>query len=351
VRLLLGSVPSASDWRAGGCQSELDSPSTAANENEITKSAKSAKNKVESIAQREGEAEGEEGLSQKEALVGGADKADQQKEVVERGTEVPPKAQEWEESFDELILACPADVALRLLGDGASFWERHILAQVEYFRDLSVTHCDERYMAKHFEPDGQAMYFIKTYREDTRLLEMGFDLSAYQSALAAGVDPSQQQSSSSSSSSSLLLSSSSTPLPPSPPPSTNSNSRRVFQTIFLDQRRQTDLWPVQEIDQSLVLDSTWWSAFSHTCRHFRWVVPWVWLLHTDAARKKRHTLFCGSWTLFNTHDIAVVSGLAAAERLGADYPFAENALATQAFDTYFGVAHMARRRSKPGCCC
>jgi hypothetical protein len=42
------------------------------------------------------------------------------------------------------------------------------------------------------------------------------------------------------------------------------------------------------------------------------------------------------------------TGLAAAERLGAPYPFAHDQLATQQFDTYLSLAHglFVRRRKQ-----
>ena len=66
------------------------------------------------------------------------------------------------------------------------------------------------------------------------------------------------------------------------------------------------------------------------------MVPWVW-----ALQGRRRTWFAGSWTLFNTHDIAIASGLAAAERLGAPYPFGHNKLAAATYDTVLGVSHGA----------
>lgn len=39
-----------------------------------------------------------------------------------------------------------------------------------------------------------------------------------------------------------------------------------------------------------------------------------------------------------------MSGLAAAERLGAEYPFPEDRLAALQFDTYLGVSHGKSRR-------
>ncbi len=63
-------------------------------------------------------------------------------------------------------------------------------------------------------------------------------------------------------------------------------------------------------------------------------------------QNRRHTWHAGSVTLFNTHEIAVMSGLAVADRLGAPYPFSHDKLATQQFDTYLKLAHglFARRR-------
>ena len=52
----------------------------------------------------------------------------------------------WKESCVVLVFACPADVALRILGWQASFWERWVLGSVEYYKDLSVTHCDQAYV-------------------------------------------------------------------------------------------------------------------------------------------------------------------------------------------------------------
>lgn len=59
---------------------------------------------------------------------------------------------------------------------------------------------------------------------------------------------------------------------------------------------------------------------------------------------RQHTWLCGSYTLFNTQEIAVMSGLAVAERLGAPYPFADDPLAAKQFDMFLGITHGAKRR-------
>ena len=143
--------------------------------------------------------------------------------------------------FDEIILACPADVARTLLGDGASFMERQVLSSVEYFYDLTVTHTDDDYMAEHNDVDGRAIYFIRTHEEKPECLEMGFELTAYQPKLKEYRAKTGQA---------------------------------IYQTIFLDKARSS-LWSIDKLRPSKVLDRAWWSAFSHTYKHFRYVVPWV----------------------------------------------------------------------------
>jgi hypothetical protein len=158
--------------------------------------------------------------------------------------------------------------------------------------------------------DGRAIYFIAADKDEPARLEMGFDLTAYQPTLAARRDPR---------------------LPAS--------GERIYQTIFLDRQRSAQ-WTLGEIEPSKIIDKAWWVAFSHTYKHFRHVVPWVWTL-----QGRMHTWFAGSWTLFNTHDIAISSGLAAAYRLGASYPFGHSTLATATFDTVLGASHLRRRRA------
>lgn len=59
---------------------------------------------------------------------------------------------------------------------------------------------------------------------------------------------------------------------------------------------------------------------------------------------RKHTWFCGAYTLFNTHEMATMSGLAVAERLGAPYPYVHDTFATKQFDTYMAIVHGVRRK-------
>ena len=53
---------------------------------------------------------------------------------------------------------------------------------------------------------------------------------------------------------------------------------------------------------------------------------------------KHSTLYAGSWTLVNMHEMACVSGIAAAYRLGAEYvPF--DGFAEDLMGKYLGLIH------------
>lgn len=121
--------------------------------------------------------------------------------------------------------------------------------------------------------------------------------------------------------------------------------RTIFQTIFLDDNIK-DCWTVKNISDDSVLKCRTTRQFAHTWTHFAFWVPFVRFL-----QGKSHTWYCGSFTLFNTHEIAVMSGLAVAERLGAPYPFAHDKLARDQFDMYLKVAHgFFVQRSKQNRC-
>ena len=45
-------------------------------------------------------------------------------------------------------------------------------------------------------------------------------------------------------------------------------------------------------------------------------MPFIWLLN----RNSKHTTYAGAWTLVNAHELAIISGKAAAYKLGAAYP-------------------------------
>ncbi|GAB4821602.1 hypothetical protein N2152v2_008648 [Parachlorella kessleri] len=184
----------------------------------------------------------------------------------QHGAVVVVDSQGHSEEFDEVVFCCGTEEALRML-DKPSWLERRLLANVEYFNDLIVTHQDEEYMRRE-------------------KIEMSFRLNSYQPHLAGKAPSTQWQGT-------------------------------IYQSIFLDDQ-QSQKWTVGEIDKSKV----------------------------RFLQGKQHTWYAGSYTLFNTHEIAVMSGLAVAERLGAPYPFPEDQLAREQFATYLKLAHglFARRK-------
>lgn len=199
--------------------------------------------------------------------------------------------------YDAVVFACPANVALRSLAK-PTWREKTVLGAVQYFHDITVTHTDRSYMERHYEFDDERgdQYFIRTYPDATDRIEMSFDLTNYQPQLES----------------------------------------QVFQTIFLDRKHDEERWTIDEIDPRHVLLSKPWVQFSHTWQHYVRVVPWMRFL-----QGRHHTFYAGSWTLANTHEIATISGFAAAERLGAPYPVSEDPLAQEQFETYMGVVHGA----------
>jgi hypothetical protein len=199
-----------------------------------------------------------------------------------------------------------ADTAKRILGRSANFRERKVLGSAKFSDDITVTHTDSDYMKKHYEnfynpkqavtqisgvdqtvrlemakKSYRPMYYIKEYPEDLEKLEMCFDCTNYQAQF-----------------------------PPEVP-----FEDHVFQTIYLNKKRDSHLWSIDEIDESKIIRKDWWHQLCHSFTHYLLVVPWMWLL-----QGRRHTRFAAAWTLVNAHEIAVISGIAAAVDLGATYP-------------------------------
>ena len=217
-----------------------------------------------------------------------------------------PEAPQGEEHYDELVLCTLADAAKKILGKSATWREKKVLGGAKFSDDITITHTDSDYMKKHYEsfyrPDlavstlsgedqsernnfakdkFRPMYYIKMYPRDMSKLEMCFDTTNYQSQFPEKV-PFEDH---------------------------------VFQTIFLNKERDGHLWTDKEIDKSKIIRADWWHQLCHNFTHYLKVVPWIMFLQA-----KNHTRFAGSWTLVNAHEIAVMSGIAAAVNLGCPYP-------------------------------
>jgi predicted NAD/FAD-binding protein len=211
-----------------------------------------------------------------------------------------------EEVYDELVLCVQADTAKRILATEGSFLEKRILGSCKWANDITVTHYDGDYIKKHYDveynPDQAVqslsgvdqksrvefaekqfspMYLVKTQDQDRSKLDLCFDCTNYQGQF-----------------------------PPSLP-----YDKHVFQTIFLNKERDGHLWSIDEIDESKIIRKDWWHQLCHSWTHYAFVVPWLWLI-----QGRRRTRFAASWTLVNAHEVACISGIAAAVNLGAIYP-------------------------------
>ncbi|KAF3353299.1 Cutinase [Verticillium dahliae VDG1] len=216
--------------------------------------------------------------------------------------DIPPQ----DEFFDELVLCTLADTAKRVLSKTASWRERKVLGSAKFSDDITITHNDSDYMKKHYEnfyrddlairdtngvdqsgrleeakTSFRPMYYIKMYDQDRQKLEMCFDTTNYQSQFPEKV-PFEQH---------------------------------VFQTIYLNKDRGSELWSDNEIAEDKIIRKDWWHQLCHSYTHYLLVVPWIMFLQA-----RNSVRFGGSWTLVNAHEVAIISGLAAAVDLGADYP-------------------------------
>ncbi|PNS20041.1 hypothetical protein CAC42_1488 [Sphaceloma murrayae] len=244
-----------------------------------------------------------------------------------------------QEHYDEIIFCTLTDTTKKLLGKNASWRESKVLGSAKFANDITVTHTDYNYIRKHYDAEYneeqavtslggtdqsarvkrarekfEPMYMIKMYEKDLTKIEMCFDCTNYQSQF-----------------------------PPNTP-----FEKHVFQTIFLNKERDGHLWDIDQIDKDKIIRSDWWHQLCHSWTHYVFVVPWMWLL-----QGRRNTRFCGSWTLVNAHEVACISGIAAAVDLGADYPedLEQDKFALLAFRLYYLLVYgkwYKRKWSKKG---
>ena len=248
------------------------------------------------------------------------------------------------EIFDDMVLCILADDAKKLLGKTSTWRERFVLGGAYFFNDITITHSDSDYFNKnfetHFKPelcaepksqqqrdqiafakneidnresDGEPagyrpMYYTHSYPQDMRKIEMAFDCTNYQHQFRQdhGADKPPQH-----------------------------HTDHVFQSIFLDENHR-DLWTIDGIDPDKIIMRKWWHQLGHRWQHYVRVVPGMMFING-----KNRTWFAGSWTLVNMHEMACVSGIAAAYRLGADYEVFDD-FAEDLFRKYLLISHGVR---------
>jgi predicted NAD/FAD-binding protein len=215
------------------------------------------------------------------------------------------------DSFDRIIFACDAETILKII-EKPTRMQQAILGNIRYFDDVTYTHTDLDYMNTHYTVHLDFdQYFIHTDMNNLdRPLEMSFNLSNYQPHLVA--------------------------LKRQQYPHSN-----IFQTLFLN-KLESNKWNIDKLDKKKILLERWWRQFAHVWQHFLFTVP----LMRFIQKENRNILFAGAYTMFNTHEIACISGLAAAHQLGALYPFEKDALAVKQFDLYMNFIHGECRNGK-----
>ena len=76
--------------------------------------------------------------------------------------------------------------------------------------------------------------------------------------------------------------------------------------------------PISPIDEEKVIARRWFQHIVHDVRHVALLVPLFRFI-----QGRRRTWHCGAHTLVNSQETCLVTGLAAATQLGADYPFTD----------------------------
>ncbi|GAA5918300.1 hypothetical protein JCM1841_002157 [Sporobolomyces salmonicolor] len=235
---------------------------------------------------------------------------------------------EKEEMYDEVVLCVLADTAKRLLGKQARWIEKRVLGATKWSDDVTVTHNDIDYMRKWYQTDfppdlavdklgdrdesarvkkGRSnfkpMYLIKNNPGDPRKVEMCFDCSNFQYQLKEQDKPFEDH---------------------------------VFQTIFLNKKHEK-YWSKDGINPDKIIREDWWHQLCHSWTHYLFVVPLMAFLN----RSRTRTRYAAAWTLVNAHELAIISGLAAAYSLGAEYPpeLEEDAFALLCFRLYLLLQH------------
>ena len=96
--------------------------------------------------------------------------------------------------------------------------------------------------------------------------------------------------------------------------------------------------PITPIDDARIVKRWWFQHIVHDVRHVA--------LTVNAFRfvqGRRRTWYCGAHTLINSQETCLVTGLAAARQLGADYPF-DDPEAKRLFNYYGRILHGRRFR-------
>ena len=199
-----------------------------------------------------------------------------------------------QESFDAVILSCNANQSLMLL-DKPSLLERYILSSIRYESELhnhTVVHSDASVL-----PNNEAMPLAT---RSNHIEQYGARPDNYEITY---IMHNQQ-------------------------PWAKGSDKPCLVTYN----------PVRPIEEDKIVMRRWFQHVVHDVRHVVWLVNLFRFI-----QGKRKTWHAGAHTLVNSQETCLVTGLAAARQLGADYPF-EDDDARRTFNYYGGIMYGRRFR-------
>ena len=197
-----------------------------------------------------------------------------------------------QESFDDVVFSCNADQTLRIL-DNPSALERYILSSIRYdseIHHLAVVHSDASVLPDNeMQPLSTRSNHIEQYGAKPDNYEITYIMHNQQ-------------------------------------PWAHRSDKPCLVTYN----------PNHPIDERKIVEKRSFQHIVHDVRHVAWLVP---LFRFIQGRKG--TWHCGAHTLINSQETCLVTGLAAARQLGADYPF-DDPEAKRWFN-YYGAILYGRR--------
>ena len=198
------------------------------------------------------------------------------------------------ERFDDVILACNANQTLMIL-DKPTIMERYILSSVRYESELhnhTVVHSDPTVLPDNeVKPLTTRSNHIEQYGARPDNYEITYIMHNQQ-------------------------------------PWVNRSDKPCLVTYN----------PISQIDERTVIKKWWFQHIVHDVRHVALLVP---LFRFIQGRNR--SWHCGAHTLINSQETCFISGLAAAVRLGADYPF-DDPEAKRSFKHYGKIMYGWRLR-------
>ncbi len=198
------------------------------------------------------------------------------------------------ETFDEVIFACNANQTLMIL-DKPTMLERYILSSVRYDSELhnhAIVHSDSSVL-----PDNEVRP-LET--RSTHVEQYGARPDNYEITY---IMHNQQ-------------------------PWANRSDKPCLVTYN----------PISRIDEEKIVEKRWFQHVVHDVRHVALIIHLFRFL-----QGKRRTWHCGAHTLINSQETCLITGMAAARQMGADYPF-DDPGARRSFNAYGKILYGWRFR-------